>query len=217
MNTKLAALAVIFVAVGLVGSAYAHKSQVIGDYKVGVGWETEPPVVGKANQIEVMISSATKADKTADSHDDHDSKTKSHDHMEKKAKKTDTKPKTAAKSTKPTSLDQTSTKIITISADSKKTKADSTAKKTVKKSDHADHEEPKLAGGVTGLAKNLQVDITLNGKKTMLTMIEDSTNPGRYVGKYTPNSAGYPTVHLFVTINGKTVEGSFHPEQVEKK
>jgi len=217
MNTKLAALAVIFVAVGLVGSAYAHKSQVIGDYKVGVGWETEPPVVGKANQIEVMISSATKADKTADSHDDHDSKTKSHDHMEKKAKKTDTKPKTAAKSTKPTSLDQTSANIITISADSKKTKADSTAKKTVKKSDHVDHEEPKLSGGVTGLAKNLQVDITLNGKKTMLTMTEDSTNPGRYVGKYTPNSAGYPTVHLFVTINGKTVEGSFHPEQVEKK
>ncbi|NDB63839.1 MAG: hypothetical protein EB170_08260, partial [Nitrosopumilaceae archaeon] len=72
MNTKLAALAIIFVAVGLVGSAYAHKSQVIGDYKVGAGWVTEPPVAGKANQIEVMISTATKGDKTAESHDQRD-------------------------------------------------------------------------------------------------------------------------------------------------
>ncbi|NDF48228.1 MAG: hypothetical protein EB158_08685 [Nitrosopumilaceae archaeon] len=215
MNTKLAALAIIFVAVGLVGSAYAHKSQVIGDYKVGAGWVTEPPVVGKANQIEVMISSATKGDKTAESHDHKETKP---DHKEKKTKKVETKKKkTAVKSTKPTSFDNSNAKIITISADSHVMKMDSMEKKSVKKSNHDGHDEEKLANGVTGLAKDLQVDITLNGKKSMLNMTEDSTNPGRYLGNYTPDSAGYPTVHIFVTINGKTVEGSFHPEEVKKK
>ncbi|NDF27716.1 MAG: hypothetical protein EB153_09260, partial [Nitrosopumilaceae archaeon] len=167
----------------------------------------------------VMISSATKADKTANSEDhDHHDKAMKHDHKEKKTKKADTKKtKTAAKSTKPTSFDNSGAKIITVSADSKEMKMDSMAKKTSKKADHDKHDEEKLANGVTGLAKDLQVDVTLNGKKTMLTMTEDSTNPGRYLGSYTPNSAGYPTVHVFVTINGKTVEGSFHPEQVEKK
>lgn len=98
----------------------------------------------------------------------------------------------------------------------------STATKTDKTSDshdhkEHDHEEKKLAKGTSGLAKILQVDITLNGKKTMLNMTEDSSKPGRYTGNYTPDSAGYPTVHLFATINGKAVEGSFHPEQVKSK
>ena len=35
MNSKYAAMLVIFTAIGLVGSAYAHKSQIIGDYKIG--------------------------------------------------------------------------------------------------------------------------------------------------------------------------------------
>ena len=237
MNTKLAALAVIFVAVGLVGSAYAHKSQVIGDYKVGVGWDTEPPIVNKKNQIEVMITSATKADKASGSMDhmdhDHAASTDTHDHMDKK---TPTKPKTTtktAKTTKPMSFDQTDAKITYVSVDSKSSmKMDSKAKTTTikkpvakattlktsdsKKSDSKAPDEEKLVGGISGLAKDLQVDITLNGKKTMLTMSEDHDNPGRYVGDYTPTNAGYPTVHIYVKINGKSVEGSFHPEKVEK-
>ena len=55
MNTKLATLVVLAVAIGLVGNAYAHKDQVIGDYKVEVGWTKEPPVAGKANAIEINI------------------------------------------------------------------------------------------------------------------------------------------------------------------
>ncbi|NDF47713.1 MAG: hypothetical protein EB158_05905 [Nitrosopumilaceae archaeon] len=172
--------------------------QELGDYKVGVGWETEPPVVGKANQIEVMISSATKADKTANSEDhDHHDKAMKHDHKEKKTKKADTKKtKTAAKSTKPTSFDNSGAKIITVSADSKEMKMDSMAKKTSKKADHDKHDEEKLANGVTGLAKDLQVDVTLNGKKTMLTMTEDSTNPGRYLGSKR-NSHQVPIFYKF--------------------
>lgn len=227
MNTKLAALAVIFVAIGLIGSAYAHKSQVIGDYKVGVGWDDDSPTVGKKNQIEVMISTAAKADKASGSMDnDHMEKMDMHDHMDKK---TPAKPKTTTKTTKtkPTDFNNADAKIIYVSADSKATKTDSKAKTTIKKPvvkttspkkpEPKASDEEKLVGGISGLAKNLQVDVTLNGKKTMLTMTEDSENPGRYVGDYTPSSAGYPTVHVYVKINGHDVEGSFHPEEVKKQ
>lgn len=227
MNTKLAALVVLFVAVGLVGSAYAHKSEVIGNYKIGVGWDTEPPVVGKKNQIEVMISTATKDDKTAGSSHDHmdKGKTNMHDHVDKK---TPTKPKTttktATKTTKPTSFDYTDARIITVSADSKSTmkigemtKTTVTKKADTKTTDSKVSDEEKLVGGISGLAKSLQVDVTLNGKKTMLKMSEDPDNPGRYVGDYAPSSIGYPTVHVYVKINGKDVEVSFHPEKVEKQ
>jgi len=69
---------------------------------------------------------------------------------------------------------------------------------------------------VSGLAKTLQIDINLNGKKSTLTMKEDPKKPGSYTGAYTPSGAGYPTVHLYTKINGKNIEGSFHPEKVEK-
>jgi hypothetical protein len=51
------------VAFGLVGSAYAHKAEVIGDYKIEVGWKNEPPVAGVENAIEVVVTMATEHDK----------------------------------------------------------------------------------------------------------------------------------------------------------
>lgn len=136
MNSKLAALIVAFVAIGLVGNAFAHKSQTIGNYNIEVGWSKEPPKVGKANTVEVNM-------------------------------------------------------------------------KMVKKSTSKKNE-------VSGLAKTLQVDINLNGKKTSLTMKEDPKKPGLYTGPYTPSGAGYPTVHIYTKIGGKDIEATFHPEKVEK-
>lgn len=190
MNTKLATFVVFAVAIGLVGNAYAHKDQVIGDYKIEVGWTKEPPKVGKANAIEVTITKASTSDKksaTTHSHDENG-------HMDKK----------------------TTTKKATI----KKTSADT---------DHTDMKVTKPTGkpaaktatkssskGVSGLAEVLQVDVTLNGKKTQLVMKESKKTPGVYTGDYTPDSAGYPTVHLYTKINGKDIEGTFHPEKVTK-
>lgn len=136
MNAKITALVVAFVAVGLVGNAFAHKSQTIGNYQIEVGWAKEPPKVNKANAIEVNM-------------------------------------------------------------------------KAIKKSTSKKNE-------VSGLAKTLQVDINLNGKKKTLTMKENPKKPGSYTGDYTPSGAGYPTVHIYTKINGKDIEGSFHPEKVEK-
>ncbi|HIH68928.1 MAG TPA: hypothetical protein HA290_05610 [Candidatus Nitrosotenuis sp.] len=217
MNSKYAAMLVIFTAIGLVGSAYAHKSQIIGDYKIGVGWVTDPPVVGKSNKIEVMISKATASDKKADmgnmdhmNHKDHASTSKS--------------TKTTPKTTKSTAYEHRDSRVITVSADSSMSsmkmdsmKSSSINSKTVTKTKSQTGDEEKLVGGITGLAKSLQVDITVNGKKKTLAMTEDPSNPGRYTGDYTPTSSGYPTVHLYVKINGKDVEGSFHPEEIKKK
>ena len=180
MNTKLAALVVFAVAIGLVGNAYAHKDQVIGDYKVEVGWVKEPPVAGKSNAIEMTIVKASATEKkSTTSHEDHK------DHDTKSSDK-----KTTKKTTKHTHDE----------------------KKTTKKASHS-----HKADGIKGLAKSLDVDITLNDKKTTLKMVEDKKNPGRYTAKYTPNGEGHPTVHIYAKIKTAEIEGTFHPEKIEAK
>lgn len=170
MNTKLASLLVFAVAIGLVGNAYAHKDQVLGGYKVEVGWVKEPPIAGKVNAIEINIAKASASDKkSATSHEGHDTKTD-------KAKSTH---------------------------DEKKT----TKKKTT-------HSHNTKSSGVKGLAKSLEVDVTLNDKKTKLKMVEDKKMPGRYTAKYTPEGEGHPTVHIYAKIKNAEIEGSFHPEKV---
>ncbi len=166
MNTKLATLVVFALAVGLVGNAFAHKSQVIGDYDIEVGWVKEPPVAGKSNSIEITIVKASTGDKKAEKSD--------HDHNDKKT----TEKKTTAKAAKTT------------------------------------HEHKS---GVKGLAKLLDVDVTLNDKKTTLTMKEDPKKAGTYTGKYTPAGEGHPTVHIYAKIKAKEIEGTFHPEKVKAK
>ena len=64
LNTKLALLVIsIALAAGLTNNAFAHKSQVVGDYVIEVGWKEEPVIVGLDNAITVAITPATKEDK----------------------------------------------------------------------------------------------------------------------------------------------------------
>ncbi|HSA98625.1 MAG TPA: PEFG-CTERM sorting domain-containing protein [Candidatus Nitrosotenuis sp.] len=68
MNKHLVLLLVATLAVVSITSvhnAYAHTHQVIGDYTVEVGWETEPVVAGLDNAITVMITPASEQDKAA--------------------------------------------------------------------------------------------------------------------------------------------------------
>lgn len=45
------------------GNAYAHKMDVVGDYKLEIGWDKEPPVQGIENSIEVVVSYASDEDR----------------------------------------------------------------------------------------------------------------------------------------------------------
>lgn len=42
---------------------YAHKAQIVGDFKVDVGWKTEPPIANEQNTIEVIFTIASDFDK----------------------------------------------------------------------------------------------------------------------------------------------------------
>ncbi len=64
LNTKLALLVIsIALAAGLTNNAFAHKSQVVGDYVIEVGWKEEPVIVGLDNAITIAITPATEEDK----------------------------------------------------------------------------------------------------------------------------------------------------------
>ncbi len=70
LNKTISILIVCTLAVGLIGNVYAHKGEVVGDYKIEVGWKSEPPVVGITNAIEIIITIAAEFDKGSLDHDD---------------------------------------------------------------------------------------------------------------------------------------------------
>lgn len=189
MNKKLGLLAVAILSVSLLGSTYAHKGQVVGDYKIDAGWKNEPPISGKSNAIEVIITKASTSEKKTDARKDtHDTKTKKDDHNDDDH--------TKAKAKKSTHEEK-----------SKKSHDDDSKKKSKTK---------KITNGVPGLSKNIEVDVTLNGQKTFLTLKEDPKIKGVYHGEYTPSVSGHPTVHIAGTIKGVDIEATFHPEKVEE-
>ena len=185
MNKKLALLAVVVLSVGLMTNAYAHKSHVVGNYKMEVGWKNEPPIVGKKNAIEITVTKASSTDKKSSDHGSHDE---------------------AEKTTK-TSYDESSAKIMLVSS----SKSGSENKHNEKSHTHS----AKKSSGISGLSKTLEADVTLNGKKTFLKLTEDKKNKGTYYGQFTPDSEGHPTVHVVGKIKKTPVELTFHPEKVE--
>ena len=136
MNNKLAVFAIFALTIGLIGNAYAHKSEVVGDYKLEIGWTKEPPVKGKPNAIELTVTKASASDKAIASMED-----QMDDEMSNSTVKSDvTKSPTTPNSIKSTMSHDVVTKKIT-------------------------------TNGITGL--KLDADISINGKKTMLKLVED--------------------------------------------
>lgn len=181
MNSRsvLFVLAVLsVVSITSFGSAYAHKSEVVGDYKVEVGWNVEPPVVGLDNSITVMITPASAEDKAASDKAMEDMKGMTDEQM--------------------ANMDHGSMSGDTMTAD-----------------EHHHDEEVEPTNGISGLASSLDVTVTLNGKKTPLKMVEDEETKGLYLGKFTPTETGFPTLHVFTEINGKSIESTFHPEEIK--
>lgn len=187
MNKKLALLAVAVLSVGLAGNAYAHTSEIVGDYKVEIGWIFEPPVAGMKNAIEITVVSATDAEKETASSDGQDNgKRDAHDDSHN-------------------SMDEDSKGNMTHASDGSDTHVDR-EKKTARK-----------ASGIPGLGKTLEADITLGNEKTFLRIIESKFRPGVYYGVYSPEHAGFPLVHVVGDIKGTVFEVTFHPERVEEK
>ena len=84
---KLAIFVAFVLAVGLASGASAHKSQVVGNYEIEVGWQNEPPIVDQDNAITIMITNAAEHQHDEEAtHDDemmHDeNETATMDHMQ---------------------------------------------------------------------------------------------------------------------------------------
>lgn len=164
MNKHVAFFAIAILAFGTMGAAHAHKDQIVGDYKVEVGWKHEPPVAGVKNAIEIVVTKASQSEKDASASSEHDSSHgPDHSSMDEKA--------------------------------------------------HA-HKEMKK-DGISGLRKTLEADVTLDGKKTFLKLLESKTRHGYYYGTYVPGVDGYPTAHVVGKIHDTPIEITFHPEKVE--
>ncbi len=65
MQIKFLVLLLLVASISLASTASAHKSSIIGDYKIEVGWDKEPPIAGMENKITILITSASDEDKKA--------------------------------------------------------------------------------------------------------------------------------------------------------
>jgi hypothetical protein len=101
--------------------------------------------------------------------------------------------------------------------DAKSTDTKKDTKTSSKTTTKTTHSHGKKATGITGLGKSLEADVTLNGKKTTLKLVEDKKNKGTYHGQFTPDAEGHPTVHVVGKIKTTSIEVTFHPEKVEAK
>jgi hypothetical protein len=181
------------IAIGLVGNAFAHKGEVIGDYKIEVGWANEPPIVGQKNSIEIIVTVATEHDKEThasdEEHTDHDTEMTDEDHMEHDEEMKDEEHTAHDEETTDEDHDTHEEEMVD------------------------DHSEP--GKGVSGLSETLEATVTLNGQKTMLILTETSKH-GVYHAEYSPNTVGFPSVNLVGKIgHGEEFEITFHPEKVE--
>ncbi|CDI05742.1 hypothetical protein [Candidatus Nitrosotenuis uzonensis] len=85
MSKLLLLFSVALISIGLLYGAYAHKSEVVDDYKIQVGWVKEPPIAGMKNAIEITVTKATASDKEMANSHDHVSHDKSQSHEDHSA------------------------------------------------------------------------------------------------------------------------------------
>jgi hypothetical protein len=63
LNLKILGISLMVLSIGMMVNAYAHTMEVVGDYKIEAGWETEPPLVGHDNAITLEVGIASEHDK----------------------------------------------------------------------------------------------------------------------------------------------------------
>ncbi len=191
MNKFIPVLVVCVLFIGLTDNAFAHKAEVVGDYKINVGWESEPPVVGITNAIEIIVTVASDFDKELPIHDDtieHEEKT--HDEHQEEI--------------------ESEVHDDTIEHEEK---THDEHQEEIK--ENKAHDVQLIPGtGVSGLAENLDAVISLNGEKTEL-VLEEQSKKGVYHATFTPLGIGFPSINLVGEIGHSEFEITFHPEKVE--
>ncbi|GKS67768.1 hypothetical protein YTPLAS73_13150 [Nitrosarchaeum sp.] len=205
-------LAFVIMSMGF-DNAYAHKAEIIGDYKIEIGWDEEPPIQGIGNSIELVVVYATEAEKQKASAEDADSENMAHDEdhddvshesndeLEKEHDAIDSSETTHDKHE---SMDEHDD----IEASHAEDEHDVADKHDAVKEDH-DHK-----GGVSGLEDTIQMTITLN-EQTSTVIMTDTMIDGIYQGAFTPSSSGHPVAHLSGMIHETEIDLDMHPEEVE--
>lgn len=183
------------------GNAYAHKAEVIGDYKIEIGWDEEPPIQGIGNLIELVVTHATESDKQKAAAEDSDKNMTHGDHN--------------AMISEDDEDSQGSTDNSETTHDERKPMSEHNGTEASHMEDEHDAtEEHDHDGGISGLANTIQIAVTLDEKTSTLILSETAID-GIYQGKFTPSSPGYPVVHLSGMIHDTKVDLDMHPEEVE--
>ncbi len=193
LNKTIPIFIVCVLFIGLIDNVSAHKAEVIGDYKINVGWEHEPPVVGITNAVEIIVTVASDFDKDLPIHDEsteHEGKTHDEHQEEMESEVHDESTEHEGKT-----HDEHQEEMAMI--------------------EDEEHDESLNPGsGVTGLAEKLEATISLNGEKTELVLVEQ-TKDGVYHAMYAPAGIGFPSINLVGEIGHSEFEITFHPEKVE--
>jgi len=67
MNNTYYFVGILILTLGImttgIDNVYAHNAQVVGDFKVDIGWKKEPPIANEPNMLEVIFSIASDFDK----------------------------------------------------------------------------------------------------------------------------------------------------------
>lgn len=86
----LAIFVALVLAFGMTHGAFAHKSQIVGDFEIEVGWQKEPPLVGHENAITIMITNTPHYEHDEEMYDEeatHDEETSDASRMQEEHKK----------------------------------------------------------------------------------------------------------------------------------
>ncbi len=217
------------------GDAFAHTADVVGDYKLEIGWDEEPPIVGIDNIVTLQVTHATEFDKNNANKmhsmmnmENYDEKIISVlSHFDSK----DIDSLTALSQiseiiNKQNPKDSTGNEIKNLIEDvhSGIITNDDAIYSLIemlgtglshKMSNHTTENEDDTSGeGIDNLSDELSIEITTRGKTTLLNLDETEFS-GVYEAKFMPGMMGYPIVHVTGNIFQTPVDITFHPEEIE--
>jgi len=218
------------------GNAFAHTADVAGDYKLEIGWDEEPPIVGIDNIVTLQVTHATEFDKNNANKmhsmmniENYDEKIISVlSHFDSKDVDSSTVLSQISEIiNKQNPNDSTGNEIRGLIEDVHSgiiTNDDAiysliemlgTGLPHKMSSNHITEKEDGANGeGVNNLSDELSIEITTRGKTALLNL-EETKFSGVYEAKFMPSMTGYPMVHVTGNIFQTPVDITFHPEEIE--
>jgi len=217
------------------GSAFAHTSDVAGDYKLEIGWDEEPPIIGMDNIVTLQVTHATKFDKN--------NANKMHNIMN--MENYDEKIITVLSYSDSNDIDSLTALSQISEIINEQNPNDSTGNEIRNliedvhsgiitnddatyslidmlgtglpdkmSSNHITENEDDTSGeGIDNLSDKFRIEITTRSKTTLLHL-EETKFSGVYEAKFIPSMTGYPVVHVTGNIFQTPVDITFHPEEI---